>query len=218
MPYYPKNKIQTNLFTNSDRVVQVSTLEPYTGPYYKLSNGKMYKGATPQSFRYPEEIIDLRNLTRRPDSPVLSKITTLSTPNTNINVVGNYIAALEDKPTPRQIPTPFYPKPTPQEYKRGYITRYFAKQINDYSFIEIDSKTYKNLQQKNSEYLWELYYTAEIPWQISGDVSKVYNTNKRVVEIQEKNKFRGLSVFLRENYLKFYLDKDGRKVGYVNLK
>lgn len=218
MPYYPKNKIQTNLFTNSDRVVQVSTLEPYTGPYYKLSNGKMYKGATPQSFRYPEEIIDLSTISRTPNSPVVSKTTNSSIPNTSMGTVGNYIAALEDKPTSRLIPTPFYPKPNPQEYKRGYITRYFAKQINDYSFIEIDSKTYKSLQQKNSEYLWELYYTAEIPWQISGDVNKVYNTNKRVVEIQEKNKFRGLSVFLRENYLKFYLDKDGRKVGYVNLK
>lgn len=59
---------------------------------------------------------------------------------------------------------------------------------------------------------------TEFPWQISGDVNKVFTTNKNIVEIQEKNNFKGLSKFLRENYLKFYLDKDGRKVGYVNLK
>lgn len=219
MPYYPKNKIITNLYTSSDNVVQVSTLEPYVGPYYKLSNGKTYKGATPQSFRYPEEIIDLNSLSRKPNSPVTNKIATPSTTSIlNSDIIGNYIEVLEDKPVSRFLPTPYYPTPSPTDYKRGYFTRYFAKQVNDYSFIEINDKTYKNLSQNNSEYLWELYYVTKIPWQISGDVNKVYNTNKNIVEIQEKNKFRGLSTFLRKNYLKFYLDKDGRKVGYVNEK
>ena len=218
MPYYPKNKIQTNLYTNSDSMVQVSTLEPYTGPYYKLSNGKMYKGSNPQTFRYPEEIIDLNNIQVKPTSPVVSKVAPTSTENINSEIVGNYITALEDKPDSRLIPTPFYPSPTPKDYKRGYFTRYFAKQVNDYSFIEINNKTYKNLSQNNSEYLWELYYVTELPWQISGDVDKVYNTNKNVIELLEKKKFKGLSNFLNQNYLKFYLDKDGRKVGYVTLK
>ena len=98
------------------------------------------------------------------------------------------------------------------------VQRYSSKQVNDYSFVEINDKTYKNLLQKNSEYLWELYYVTELPWQISGDVDKVYNTNKNIIELQEKKKFKGLSNFLNQNYLKFYLDKDGRKVGYVTLK
>ena len=218
MPYYPKNKIKTNLYTNGPNVFQVSTMESYTGPYYMLSNGQMFKGATPNTFRYPEEIVNLNNTTPQPTSPVINKTATLSIPNSNVDMIGNYITALEDKPNNRLIPTPFYPQPTPKDYKRGYITRYFTKQINNYSFIEINESTYKNLFQKNSEYLWELYYVTEIPWQISGDINKVYNTNKNIIEIQEKKNFKGLSKFLRDNYIKFYLDKDGRKVGYINLK
>jgi len=220
MPYYPKNKVITNLFSNGFPIVKISDLSAYTGPYYKVSSGKMFIGDNPNSRRYPEEIINLNDTPLEEETPILTQIATSLTSTTpqNQSIVYNYVGALEEKPNSKLIPTPFYPSPLSKDYKRGYFTRYFAKQVNDYSFIEIDSKTYKNLQQKNSEYLWELYYTAEIPWQISGDVNKVYSTNKKVVEIQQKNNFRGLSKFLRENYLKFYLDKDGRKVGYVNIK
>lgn len=219
MPYYPKNKVLTNLFSNGSPIVKLIDLSPYTGPYYKLSNGKMFIGATPNSRRYPEEIINLDEIILDDDSPVTNQISdSTTTTNTNAEIISDYLGVLEEIPSVKKIPVPFFPKPTPQDYKRGYFTRYFSKQVNDYSFIEISEKTYKNLLQKNSEYLWELYYVTEFPWQISGDVNKVFTTNKNIVEIQEKNNFKGLSKFLRENYLKFYLDKDGRKVGYVNLK
>ena len=219
MPYYPKNKVLTNLFSNGSPIVKVIDLSPYTGPYYKLSNGKMFIGATPNSRRYPEEIINLEEIILTDDSPLTNQISDSTiTTNTNVETISDYLGALEEIPKVKKIPIPFFPKTTPQDYKRGYFTRYFSKQVNDYSFTEINDKTYKNLLQKNSEYLWELYYVTELPWQISGDVDKVYNTNKNVIELQEKKKFKGLSNFLNQNYLKFYLDKDGRKVGYVTLK
>ena len=48
MPYYPKTKIQTDLFSNGE-LVKASDLSPYVGPYYKLSTGQRYLGATPQA-------------------------------------------------------------------------------------------------------------------------------------------------------------------------
>ena len=213
MPYYPKNKIQTNLYSNGKSLVNASTLALYTGPYYKVSNGQMFIGQNPQSNRYPEELIDIF------DFPEIDEtITNTVVSTTSGETVGQYVQNLKDKPTDKQIPIPFYPKPTPQDYKKGYFTRYFAKQINNFSFIEINRQTYLNLFQNNSEYLWELYYVTEIPWQISGDVNKVYHTNENVVKLQERNKFRGLSDFLRKNYLKFHLDKEGRKVGEVKMR
>ena len=219
MPYYPKNKVLTNLFSNGSPIVKLIDLSPYTGPYYKLSNGKMFIGNNPNSRRYPEEIINLDEIILEDDSIVSTQIADSTiTLNTNVEIISDYLGALEEIPSVRKTPTPYYPQPTLQDYKRGYFTRYFVKQINDYAFIETNEFTYKNLLQKNSEYLWELYYVTEIPWQISGDVNKVYNTNKNIVEIQEKKEFKKLSKFLKNNYLKFYLDKDGRRVGYVNEK
>lgn len=219
MPYYPKNKIQTNLFSNGGDMVKASDLGPYTGPYYKLSSGKMFIGSTPNSRRYPEEIINLNDIVVGEDNVITNKLSTSSTLSTvtpNQTLVFDYVGALEEKPSSKLVPTPFYPKPTLQDYKRGYFTRYFTKQINNYSFIEIDKSTYENLSNNNSKYLWELYYITEIPWQISGDASKVYSTNEKVVNIQENKQFKGLSTFLRKNYLKFYLDKD--KVGALKNK
>ena len=43
MAYYPKTKIQTNLFTNGE-LVKTSDLSPYVGSYYKLSTGQKYVG------------------------------------------------------------------------------------------------------------------------------------------------------------------------------
>lgn len=212
MPYYPKNKVQTNLYSNGKSLVDASTLARYTGPYYKLSNGKMYKGATPNTFRYPAEIIDLLELVPEVDSTVYSE-TVASKLGDNVN---DYVKNLEVKPESKQIPVPFYPKPTPQDYKKGYFVRFFAKQINNFSFIEISKVTYDNLLNHNGSYLWELYYVTEIPWQISGDVHKVYRTNENVVRLQEKGNFKGLSDFLRKNYTKFYLDKD--KVGELKMR
>ena len=48
MPYYPANKIQTNLFSNGE-LIRLSDLTIYTGPYYKLSNGQAFAGKDPQA-------------------------------------------------------------------------------------------------------------------------------------------------------------------------
>jgi hypothetical protein len=47
MAYIPKNKIQTNLYTSGEEFILLKDNSNYTGPYYKLYNGKFFTGNTP---------------------------------------------------------------------------------------------------------------------------------------------------------------------------
>ena len=48
MAYYPKSQITTNLYTNGGELFVQSTGQPYSGYYYRLSNGQLFSGKTPQ--------------------------------------------------------------------------------------------------------------------------------------------------------------------------
>lgn len=200
MPYYPKTKIQTDLFSNGE-LVKASDLSPYVESYYKLSTGQKYIGATPQARRYPDELIDPVELVSVPTQGLFTEIQTSFVSTASVNT---YIKNLDEIPTNKKVPVPYYPEPTTQEYNIGYFTRYFAKQVNAVKFIEIDKKTFDNMSSHNDEYLWQLYKTTSFPWQISGNIEKVLDTNRKIVKLEEKNGFMGLSLFLKEDYLKFY--------------
>jgi len=207
MPYYPKSKIQTNLFSNGE-LVRSSDFSPYIGPYYKLSTGDKYEGKDAQALRYPELLVDPKDFLQTTPDVIITEI------NTDINdapELGNYTLNLKEQYIPQRIPVPYYPQPTSQDYQVGYFTRYFAKQVNDYKFIEINQTTFENLAEHNGEYLWQLYNVVDIPWQISGNIEKIYRTNRNIVKIEEKNGFKGLSTFLKENYIKFYQGTDKNK-------
>ena len=204
MPYYPKNRVQTNLFTNGGELVLALTLEPYTGYYYKLYNGQKYAGIDPNSSQYPELLIAFSDFIPITPNNIIQTELARESLDTNTTYIRNYKTTI----VPRRVPTPFYPKPTLNQYITGYFDRYFAKQVNDTNFIEVDKKTYEGISSHSSEYLWELYNITSIPWQLTGDAEKVYNTNRNLVKIQEKNGFNGLSIFLRDNYVKFYKGKD----------
>ena len=115
MPYYPKTKIQTDLFSNGE-LVKASDLSPYVGPYYKLSTGQRYLGATPQARRYPDELIDPLDLVPIPTQGLFTEIQTSFVSTGSVNT---YIQNLDEIPTNKQVPVPFYPEPTSQEYEIG---------------------------------------------------------------------------------------------------
>ena len=117
MAYYPKNKIQTNLFTNGD---EYQTLDSnilgldgsYIGYYYKLSNGKIYSGKFPGDGVNDELVFISGKPTPTPKTPI-----------TNV--------------------PPLYP--TPEDYKNGYFTRYFKKKVNEFKFEELTLDQYNNV-------------------------------------------------------------------------
>ena len=124
-------------------------------------------------------------------------------PNPIVNIYNN----LSETPSPKRLPTPYYPKPTEQDYKIGEFQRYFSKQINDTKFTEINKSDFNALVSKDSSYLWELFITISIPWDITGNKDQAEQTNKNITLLTEsKNKIFGFSKFieLTGGYLKFY--------------
>ena len=48
--YYPKNQLQTGFYSNSE-LVEARSKQPYTGPYFKTSDGLLYSGKEPNEGR-----------------------------------------------------------------------------------------------------------------------------------------------------------------------
>jgi hypothetical protein len=117
MTYYPKNKIQTNLFTNGSKY---QTLESslsglnvsYNGYYYKLYNGKAYTGKFPGDGNNDELVL----ISEKP------------TPTSKTSITN--------------VPPLF---PTPEDYKNGYFTRYFKKKVNELIFEELTLDQFNNV-------------------------------------------------------------------------
>jgi hypothetical protein len=101
--------------------------------------------------------------------------------------------------------TPYNPTPTPEQYLTGEFQRYFVKQVNALKYIEINLETYTAVNQKKPGLSWMDYTPLSIPWSISGEESKVSETNKNIVQLTERlKKIQGFGLFLQEDYLKFY--------------
>lgn len=203
MPYYPKNRIITNLYTNGNEYIIKGTGEPYIGYYYSLYNGTFFTGRN-QNDGVPKEIIKAEiPPIEIADNPLYVTIT-----NQNDLQANDYLRILGSTPKDRKLPTPYYPQPTSQNYELGEFQRYFAKQINNYTFIEINKNTYDKLVQNDSEYYWEMYYAITIPWELIGEKYKVAETNKAVVEqVEIKYKAFGFSQYIQLSggFTNFYI-------------
>lgn len=190
MAYYPKNRIQTDLYTNGGEYSIKSTGENYTGYYYKLYNNTIFTGKTPNDS--PNQELTLYSETIE-DNPLLVIVEPFPDPEVN-----NY-NLLTEKPSPKIVPLPYYPVPTVNDYKLGEFQRYFMKQINNLSFTEISKIDYNALVNRNETYLWPLYTPISIPWEISGNKDQIQQTNKRITLLTEQqSKVYGFSKFIEK--------------------
>jgi hypothetical protein len=197
MPYYPKNRIQTNLYTAGGEYSIKTTGENYTGYYYKLYNNTIFTGKTPNDTPN-QELIQLVV-----EAPAPRLVIVEPFPNFEVNKYNRLI----DTPANKIIPSPYYPNPTVDDYKLGEFQRYFMKQINNLNFAEISKFDYEALINKNESYLWQLYIPISLPWEISGDKSEVEQINKKITLLTEQqSKIYGFSFFIENTggYLKFY--------------
>lgn len=194
MPYYPKSRIIENQKANPGEFV-LSNGESYTGPYYTTFDGKSFTGANPytpnsNSLIKSEPIIADLEFT----NPTFNEYNQLKPTN---------LSQLTD-------PIPFTPKPTPEDYKKGKITRYFARQRNGTQFriMEIDQTTYDNLSNNTGGLNTSLWKVISIFWQISGPLrdervgnirtrAGIIDTNQRVLDNAEKN-FIGIKQYLTD--------------------
>lgn len=186
MPYYPKSRIIENQQSNPGEFILPDGKE-YIGPYYTTFDGKSYTGSNPYSST----------------STPLTKITS----ELNSENINPFLKGFKNiKPLNLSLtdPIPFTPKPTEEDYRKGKITRYFARQRNGTKFriMEIDQKTYDNLSNNRGGLNTSLWKVISIFWQISGPLhdqkvngirtrAGIIDTNQRVLDNAEKN-FIGL--------------------------
>jgi hypothetical protein len=194
MPYYPKSRIIENQKANPGQFFLTNGKE-YVGPYYTTFDGKSYTGANPYT---PNSNSLVPNISKDPNA----------VPEIKSNQVLEY-DDLKPSTLPQLInPIPFTPKPTEEDYKRGKITRYFARQRNGTQFklMEIDQTTYNNLNERRGGLNYSLWKVISIFWQISGPSrdqrvgnirtrAGIIDTNQRVLDNAEKD-FIGIKQYL----------------------
>lgn len=89
------------------------------------------------------------------------------------------------------------PSPTENDYKNGFIIRYFAQKVNDKNgyIYELTDSAYLNLTMN------PFYITTSIRWRISGTDAEIENSNYNSVKLGMK-KIPLLIKYL-PNYLQF---------------
>ena len=200
--YFPKSQITTNLSTNGKEFQIVGKSEYYIGSYFKTSDGQFYTGKTPQDgvnkllTRNP--IVNDKNLENSIliDSNISTSISRLplsysnSSKSSTINVAppqGNIVF------------------PTEGEYNTGEYQRYFLKHKINNIYLEVNQFTYTNFISLNPTVQFQLYTAIKIDWILVGKPIEVYDINRNIVLLYEKeNNIRGFFNFFKGRYLKYY--------------
>lgn len=190
--YFPKNRVIDNKYTNGDKFVNPITKEPYVGYYYETFDGKYKIGKNPMegSSTPLEPISAVFSNSQIPNSENNDAYSLLS--NGRAGTANSIIGTLKD-------PLPYFSKPTPQDYNRGYFTRYVAKRRNSPNsiFLEIDQPTFNDLLYKGGVYNYPIWAVTSIFWQITGPLrdnkenkdfprAGIIDTNKRILATKSK--------------------------------
>jgi hypothetical protein len=211
--YYPKNKIQTNLYTSGNEFFLTEDNSPYTGYYWKTFSGEFFTGKSPDDKPNKKlSFIENREIGYTFDFPQ-TEIAFVDAPLEltdiyNSDMLINYTQTKNidlSKNTRKSLPYSVIPQPTKSDYQTGEFRRYFVKKINEHKYIEIDKNTFNNISSRNIDWLWELYQPFFIPWQISGDKPTVAHANRNIVILTSKTlNLYGFDKFLKEDYTKFW--------------
>lgn len=208
--YYPISQLTTNLSTNGDEFKIVTTNEPYQGLYYTTSDGSFFTGKNPQdgpSFLLTPIKSTSPEIDEISDSEIIS--TNFVNPNINVDInqktIANYLNITKPLPT-RYLPISNPTLPTSNDYKNGEFQRYFTKKTNELIYIEIDKITYNKLLQQDPTIAFDLYNPISLPWNLTGDEKQVYQSNKNIVELVEReNNWYGFTSYFQKDFSKYYL-------------
>lgn len=196
MPYIPKSRIQPNLYTAGKDYVIQGTLKPYVGYFYRTYTGEVFTGKNPDD-KPNRLLIPPPSLPQANQTQVFIK-DDIKNQNykTLKGVEGNNI---------RNTPQLFFTQPTESDYQLGEFRRYFCKKRNESIFLEISQSDYNNLLQQSSTIDYEFWAPFNLPWTLVGDPKKVFDINRNIVLLKEKNeKYYGLGKYLQERYLRYH--------------
>jgi hypothetical protein len=201
--YYPSFRVITNLNTNGTSF----TLDgkPYSGKYYEAYDGRVFSGISPDYG--PSE--ELERIPSFSGAPGLNTLNVSDIQKTNMaRQSGIAINRIPGKPNS------YYPNPTEEDYKKGYLIRYFTKKENEKGFvIEISRDEYNSIVDGTADYNISIYQTVQILWKITGPLKNkrtsqynmtagIIDTNERLVESANKT-FLGIKDFIGGDYIKF---------------
>jgi hypothetical protein len=91
----------------------------------------------------------------------------------------------------------FIPTPTEDDYRRGYIERYFIQKANDEnSYIyEVNKKFYSDIKSN------PFYINTTVKWKIVGNDEEIKDANFKSIKLAS-NIIKSISLYL-PNYLQF---------------
>jgi hypothetical protein len=153
-----KQDIKSNLYTRGG-LFQVYTaadktqvLNTYVGPYH-LKNNTAYAGSEPRSGAKK-----LRKIVRNINIFTYNKL--------NSKYAKKFSGVTASTPTI-----------TNKDEELGFFIRYFVKHLPNGSIIEVDKKTYKEVDKQKTPH-HKLYSTLEMEWKISGPIfNRLYGGN-----------------------------------------
>lgn len=206
--YYPKNKITPNLYSDGSSLTLDS--KPYYGYYYETYDKKFFSGATPEQglnqSLSPNLQPSIKNNITQPLSETSNEKQSQFVFDNKLQTIEEDIRSSFDFTNKF---TPYYPKPTTNDYIQGYITRYFSKSVglND-SIVEISKNQFNSFKTNASKQDVLQYQVTSMFWQVSGPlhntngVAGIIDTNKRLVDNKE-NEFFGIKNYMGDQYSKY---------------
>lgn len=195
--YYPDFAVIKNLNATGQFTLNGVS---YSGKYYQTFNGRYFSGPDPSTG--PSE--ELRKIPETPNSPGLISLN-LTDKQRNSQIRINRIPGK---------PNSYYPQPNENDYKRGYLIRYFTKKENERGFVtEISEDEYNTIVNGTADYDISMYQTTKILWKITGPLRSqrksqyditpgIIDTNQRLTETANKT-FLGIIDFIGGDYAKF---------------
>lgn len=197
--YYPKSQITPNLYTNGGEYKISKTDKVYVGYYYSLSNGNSFIGKSPTSKKIQQLLVPIKNQTKLPTSPLLPKVIK----SNSLLPKQGYSNNINERYIPKSSSTP----PTPIDYNRGVMSRFFCKKNNENQYFEIDKKTFIDLRNKSLLVAYDLYTPIFISWLLTGNIEQIFFLNKtEVLNVEQSQKLFGFSLYFKNNFSQYYLE------------
>lgn len=184
--YYPKSHIITRLHTTGKEWMTTDGIE-YIGYYHKYVDGTILTGADYNQVT-SVDLIPYIDIIAQPNNHLYKSVTT----NTNVFTA----------------PKIHFPSLTVDDYKAGFVTRYFIGRRNSRSDImEIKVDQYNTINNPTTGLDGSIYMGISFDWKLTGPLHDikdgmnieygVYDTNDRMVHLKD-NDLIGLKQYLTD--------------------
>ena len=202
--YYPSFATKNNQITKGNEFFLEE--KPYSGKFYYDYKGDAYTGV---------DSVHGSNLFLTPINSIKNKVLSMNTRDlSSFEIEAQQNTRIQEFSSRGLEPTTYYPQPIDSDYQKGYITRYFAKKINQSGYVvEISPAEYVAFTNGEVMYDISFYQVVSILWKITGPLNTqrlsqydiragIIDTNKRLTEAAEPN-FVGIDAFIGGDYTKF---------------